>query len=211
MTRVLTRGVKIITPPAEEQITLAEARLQLSLDDDGDSPPSHPLDSLIADKISAAREYCEDYLGRSLAQQTVELSLDQFYASGESSSGAIELPLPPVISITSVIYLDVDGEPITMDEDAYRLDNYSEPAWLFPAYGTTWPAAYAVSNAVKIRALCGYSLRDDSPETNPLPAKYRQAMMVLMTDMVMNRGEPSEKARQAAENLMDLGSVRMLV
>src|SRR5690348_12677399 len=135
--RTRPSGTKIITPPTSEQISLEEARLQLSLTDDGNSPPSHPLDSLIADKIAAAREWCEEYTGRALAPQTVEIALDSFL--GRCGETAIELPLPPVTSIASVKYIDADGEEQTMDAGDYVLDNYREPCCLMPAYGVTWP------------------------------------------------------------------------
>src|SRR6185369_13879861 len=64
---------------AGEQITLAQARLHLRLDDDGDSPPSHPDDPWLTDfGIPAAREWCEAYLGRALAPTVFELSLGAF-------------------------------------------------------------------------------------------------------------------------------------
>lgn len=198
-------SIKIITPPEFEQITLEEARRQLSLGDDGDCPPSHPLDPLISEKIAAAREYCEDYLGLALTPRVIEMAIDAF-------ADSIELPLPPVTSIVSVIYADTDGASQALDGALYLLDDYQQPAWLLPAYGTSWPATYAVPNAVKVRLNVGYSLRGDSPETHPLPHKFYQAMMLLMTDMVINRSATAgEEARKAAENLMQLGSVRMRV
>jgi uncharacterized phiE125 gp8 family phage protein len=202
--------IKVITPPEFEQWTLAAARLECRIDaDEEDCPPSHPLDPLILEKIPAAREYCEEYLGRALAPQVIEVALDAFYTSDQVSTAAIELPMPPVIEIVSVIYVDADGNEQEMDEDAYRLDNYQEPGWLLPAYGTTWPSAYAVANAVKVRYLVGYSIQGDSPETNPLPWKYRAAMSVLLQSMVHNGGAPQPDAVKAAENLMQLTRVRM--
>lgn len=203
-------SIKLIAPPESEQWTLAAARLECRIDaDEEDCPPSHPLDPLILEKIAAAREYCEEYLGRALVPQTIEVALDAFYGSDQQSDAAIELPMPPVLSIVSVKYIDADGAEQTMSEADYRLDNYQEPGWLLPAYGGTWPTARGVSNAVKVRMMVGYSIAGDSPETNPLPWKYRAAMSVLLQDMVHNGGAPTKDAVTAAENLMQLTRVRM--
>lgn len=215
-------AVKVVDPPAEEQISLDDARLQLALDDGGDSPPGHPLDPLIAEKISAAREYCEEYSGRALAPQTVEYALDAFPHKRFASFGwhqhhfddsqklpgpAIELPFPPVLSIVSVKYVDADGALQTMSSADYTFDNYHEPCRLFPV--ATWPTTKPIANAVIIRMECGYSIAD-SPVVNGLPQKYREAMMLLMTDMVTNRAStPSMDAIKAAENMLQLSQVRM--
>lgn len=201
-----TSGLKIITAPTSEQLTLEECRLELRLDDDGDSPPSHPLDDLIADKIVAAREYCEECLQRALAPQTLELALDRF-ADRCTGRTEIELPMPPLVSITSVKYIDGDGDEQTLSDTLYALDNYQEPGWLLPAYGTSWPATKAVINAVKIRYVAGYAPRGDSPPSgNELPGKYRQAMIIGMRSMVLN-GAIDADAQRAIDSLLARGRV----
>ena len=69
----------------------------------------------------------------------------------------IELPAPPVIDITSVIYTNTSGAAITLDPSAYVLDAASEPARLVAAYGTSWPATQASPGAVRVTYRAGYS------------------------------------------------------
>lgn len=213
-TRYCYPSVKVITPPTSEQITLEYARLQLSLQPNDDSPPSHPLDPAILKAIPYAREECETFMRRALAPQTCQLSLDAFYnPCKQASTAAIELPRPPVTAIESVIYVDADGEPQTMDDSLYFLDDGEDngPAWLLPAYGTTWPSTRSQANAVKIRCLCGFSISGDSPETNPLPELYLQAMVVMMIGAVHGRGDPSklDQARTAMESMLQLHRLDM--
>ena len=59
-------GIKVVTPPATEPVTLAEAKLHLRVDGSDE-------DALITRLISAAREQCEQELGRALADPTVDL------------------------------------------------------------------------------------------------------------------------------------------
>lgn len=165
--------LKIITPVAVEPISLAEARRHLNLPGAFDSPQlTHHKDSEIEVWISSAREQAESYTGRALAVQTLELALDEFPAD------ELRIPRPPLVSITSVKYIDGDGVEQTVSPSAYTLDDYSQPSWILPAIDTSWSTTRAVVNAVKVRYVAGYSNPSDSPQTHPLPKSIRSAMLL---------------------------------
>jgi len=193
-------GWKVVTGPTSEQITLAEARLHLRLDDDGDSPASHPDDPWLLQNIPTARRWCERWMMRALAPQVIEFALPAF------NSASIDLPMSPITSIVSVKYFDGDYVEQTLGTDAYTFDNYIEPARIVLAYGTTWPTTTIVPNAVKVRYHCGYSLRGDSPYSNPMPDEFRSAMLLVLADLYENRENSSADKMQevcmAAQNLM---------
>lgn len=63
---------KVITAPTPEPVTLAEARLQIKADSDTTE------DTLITGWIKSARKIAEQYTGRALAPQTLEMALDCF-------------------------------------------------------------------------------------------------------------------------------------
>lgn len=108
------------------------------------------FDSMIEDiLIPAARRAAEQETARSIALSTWDVWLDEF-------PDEIELPYPPIIAITEVTYVDADGVTQTLASSAYSLDNKSEPGWLLPATGSTWPTTYDVANAVKVRYTAGY-------------------------------------------------------
>lgn len=134
--------LKLITPPAIEPVTLAEAKAHLRCGDDEDS--------LITALIQTAREECEHRTERSLITQTWERVLD-FFPPVE-----IELGRPPVQSIVSITYYDAAGALQTMDSADYSLDVDLKPGWVSPAYGTVWPNTYDMPNAVRVRFLAGY-------------------------------------------------------
>lgn len=137
---------RLITPPANEPITVNEAKLHLRVDDAAD-------DALIQALITSAREQCEHILGRSIMPQTWELVLDSFPADAD-----IELLNPTIISITSVKYIDaLTANEVTLAANQYALDKDNEPGWLMPASGITWPATLDVANAVRIRYTAGYA------------------------------------------------------
>lgn len=136
---------RLITAPATEPVTLAEAKLQCRIDDATD-------DALITSLITAAREQCEHILQRSLITQTWEKVLDAFPCDED-----IELLNPSIIAITSIKYIDkTTALEVTLASNQYSLDKDSEPGWVMPATGITWPATLDIANAVRVRYTAGY-------------------------------------------------------
>ncbi len=86
-------GVRLITSPAIEPVTLAEAKADLRIDHDDDN-------ALLGRHIAEAREWVEKLLQIKLLFQTWELVIDKFPPS------EIKLPFGPVNSIVSILYDD---------------------------------------------------------------------------------------------------------
>jgi uncharacterized phiE125 gp8 family phage protein len=136
---------RIITPPVFEPVTLDEAVAHTHAIDD--TTENNKLTAL----ITAAREYCEMYTRRALATQTVEAYLDYF------SGCSIELPMPPLQSVTSIKYTNSAGAETTMPTADYIVDTDSAPGRIVLPYGRTWPAFVPyTSNPIKITFIaCG--------------------------------------------------------
>ena len=149
-------GLTVSTPPATEPVSVGEAKTHLrveqtAIDDDG----------YIAGLIRAAREHVESYTRRAIINTTYALTLDGFPADG-----VIRLPRNPVSSITSVAYVDYEGNSQTVSASLYRLDETSLVARLTPAYGEAWPSAQFTTKAVTITFVAGYGVSDsDVPES----------------------------------------------
>lgn len=179
----------IITPPATEPVTLAEARLHLKVDSTDD-------DTLISALITAMREQAEHRTGRAFITQTLELVLDAFPAD-------IELPRPPALAITSVKYYDTNGTQQTMDAALYSLDSNSEPAWLVPAYGESWPATYGIPNAVRVRYTAGYGAASDVPSAIKAWILSGLSTMYNIREQVVVGGVMSPLPRSFMDGLLD--------
>lgn len=109
---------------------------------------STTADPLLTMLIGQAREDVE-VNGVRLITQTWERVYDAF------PSNELKLGLLPIQSIESVKYYDSAGVLQTLGVAAYTFDN-TLPGWLLPAYGTSWPSTYAVSNAVIVRFVAGF-------------------------------------------------------
>lgn len=136
--------IKLITPPSEEPVTVAELRAHCRIDETTE-------DALLSAYITAARQMCEQITGRVLITQTVEQTLDAFPAAG------IKLAAPPVQSVVSVKYINTAGAEQTLAAEAYAFEADTYPGgWVMPIDTIGWPDAYAKTNAVRVRFVAGY-------------------------------------------------------
>lgn len=160
--------IKIITPVATEPITLGEVRQHLRL------PENESEDSLLLSLITTARTYCEHYTRRALAEQTLEICLDRF-----SGNGPIQLPCPPLRSVTEIGYKDSGGDETILSPSTFLVDMDCEPGRVLPRFGSAWPVftPYPTS-PIRIRFVVGYA---------DLPAAIRLAILLLIGHWYENR------------------------
>lgn len=164
-------ALTLVTAPAVEPVSLAEAKLHLRVDISDD-------DNLITAVIQAAREAVEGISRRALIAQTWNLILDEFPDTDE-----IVIPLPPLQSVSSLIYKDQDGNESTFSSDDYIVNTDSEPGKVVLGYGKSWPSTTLYPTAaiiVQFKAGFGDASTD-------VPEKYRQAMLLLTGHWYENR------------------------
>ena len=139
-------GLTIVTGPASEPITSAEAKLHCRVDTDDSSQ-----DDVITDLIAAVRERCEAVADRALITQTLKLTLDAWPADN-----VIRLPRAPLVSVTTLKYrAAADGTLTTLAADQYSVDTVSEPGRITPAYGVAWPTPRDQAVAIEVTYVAG--------------------------------------------------------
>ena len=164
-------GLEVITAPTSNPIALSEAKSFLRIDTNDD-------DTLINTIIAASREYFEEYTGRTLISTTYKLSLDGF---GEDNipiqegfytapymtfhKRYIELPRPPLVSVTHVKTFDEDNTESTYASSKYHIDSARNPARIILKEGETWPTDLRVANGVEITYVGGYGSASDVPQS----------------------------------------------
>jgi uncharacterized phiE125 gp8 family phage protein len=161
-------GLKLITPPAYEPVALEEHKRQCRVDADQTDD-----DTLIRAYGYAAREWVETYLGRQLVKATYELQLPAFPTSCDSYT--VELPRPPLVSVTSVKYLDADGAEQTLDPAGYVVLPHDGTLVFNPSSVPSVFGTFARPDVVRVRYVCGETAVEDVPETAKLAIKLLTA------------------------------------
>lgn len=157
-------GLRQITPPTGEPITVAEAMEHCRADDAEHEP-------IINGLIKAARAHVEAETRRAFGTQTWELTLDYEWQT------RIVLPKPPIISVVSVQYVDIAGATQTLAANQYLVNTTGDEGVIEPAYGITWPSVRKQMNAVTVRFTCGYTTT---------PPDIAHAMKLLVAYWYMN-------------------------
>ena len=156
--------VTLDTAPVKEPVTVGGVKdhLRIVIDDD---------DLLLEDYIKAARLKTESILGRSLLTQTWI-----YYLNDWPSCDYIKLPFPPLQSVTSIKYKDVDESESTFSNTSYAVDIVSNPGRVVLLYGETWPTAtLSPKTPIYIEYVAGYG---DNKED--VPMDIRLAIMMLV-------------------------------
>ena len=176
----------LVTPPAVEPVTLAEAKLWIKVDHDDE-------DALISSLITAARTAAEDYTRRAFITQTWKLTLDSSgggsvpdwlpagtydlpvnYFSGDIPT-ALVLPRQPVQTITSISTYDTDGTGTVFAPANYTI---SGTRLVINEY---WPSNLRTYGGAEITYVCGYGAAASSvPE--PIKTAIKMHVQLMYDD-----------------------------
>ena len=164
--RSLTRQ----TSPAVEPVTVAEAKAHLRVDVSDD-------DTYIGTLITAAREWCEQYLDRTLVNTQWVMRFDSFPPDGTQD---IELPRPPMsmagtTTAVSLTFTSETGGTQAYSTNSFRVDRNATPGAVKTLYGQTWPPHLMDDNAVSVTWWAGYGSAGSS-----VPAAVRHAILMLV-------------------------------
>lgn len=182
-------ALRLLTAPDVEPISPAEAKLHLRVTQDTEL-------SLIDTQISAAREWGETYTGRAFILQEWQLRLCGF------PCGALEIPKPPLVEVSSIAYVDTDGDTQTLSPSRYQVVGAydvtadtpeiapptCQKGFIVPAYGETWPSTRDQPDAVTVTFQCGYGATSDA-----VPSAIKAALKVKIADL-FNIGRESQIA-----------------
>lgn len=158
----------LLAGPAEEPLTLADAKAFLRLDDSAE-------DALVTTLVTAARLHVEGTTARSMIAQTWRLVLDTWPADRE-----VRLPVGPAISLTGITGYDEAGDPHEIDVSQFELDA-ATPRLLLPADIDGMPQLRE-RQGLEIDYVAGYGT-----EAADVPADLKHAMLVLVAYWFENR------------------------
>jgi uncharacterized phiE125 gp8 family phage protein len=172
--------LRLITPPIAEPIAIEDAQQHLRADVEG------PDAALIEAYLQAAREAVERHTGRALMTQTWEVRFPEF-------AEYLVLPVPPVVSVTSVRYMTPDGVDTLMASSLYQTELPTGPTAqtgrIWPAPGEVWPTTRRNDRAaVTVRFQAGYA------SAATVPAALRSALLLVLGELYENREASVVKA-----------------
>lgn len=127
-------------------VSIDEVKLRLRIDAADDSDD-------VALMIAGATGYAEKYCNTRLATQNVAMKCDRFGDFGY-------LPEAPVQSVTSITYLDANGDTQTLADTVYELRADGLEAAIVLRYGQQWPATQQGSRII-VTAVVGYAAAPD--------------------------------------------------
>jgi uncharacterized phiE125 gp8 family phage protein len=169
-------SIVVITPPAPI-LTLEEAKTWCGVEH---SDHDVLLDDLIA-AASAEIEPPNSWIGCAFGLQTLEQRLDGCYAWRCGLD--LTVRCPPLRTLVSIEYDDLDGVAQTLAPDRYRVTGVGSTAGarVSRAFGQHWPALRSHDEGVRIRFTAGYELDD------PPLAQAKQALRLMVGFMYLNR------------------------
>jgi uncharacterized phiE125 gp8 family phage protein len=207
---------QLVAGPVNEPISEAQAKAHLRVDVGDD-------DDLISSCIVAARQTLESNYEIAIITQTWNLILDSFpglQAFPWASMGQlgrnrpIEIPKPPLQSVTSITYIDSTGTPAVFPLANCITDTATFVGRIGLVLGQSWPTVTLQPiNGVVIRFVAGYG--NDWPS---VPAAIRQAMLLMVGHYYENREQVLLEQRVRAidiprgvDDLMNIAAWRYFV
>lgn len=150
-------GLTLSVAPTEQPVALGEVRSHSRI-------LTTAEDSDLEAYLKAATDQAQVILRRQLCAATYVLKLDSFCDRNYSDGWMIELPLPPLVSVTSITYIDSAGATQTLATDRYIVGISTEPGRITPAVNYTWPETQSGRmESVSITYVAGYGTAAQVP------------------------------------------------
>ena len=187
----------VVVPPTIEPVTLADCWDHLRLTPAG-SPLAHPHDAMLKRHIATARSDAEKITKRAFCAQTIRLFLPSLIPSGilpgdtvypNIAIAGLDLPRPPVISISSVKYYDANNALQSVDPSLYFVTDDDVPRLRFTA-GFVAPVTFVRDDAVRVDYVAGYAPVGSPPDyAAGVPSEIKDAIL-LGVSLLYDRPDP---------------------
>ena len=163
-------------PDADDSVLLSLAEIKTHLRIDTDY--SDEDDTLLA-YIDAATTWAEHYNGRKFIQDTCVEVFDAFPT-------VFRPRWSPLVSVTSIQYIDTAGATQTLDSGVYDLDTTTEPGRIALAHSQRWPSIRSDINAVTLTYVAG-----EAAAGADVPQIKRHAVAMIVGSLYENREDAS--------------------
>ena len=157
--------LEILTPPAVEPVSLADAKAHLRVTYDAE-------DALITRLLLATRQRVETELGLALITTALRETFSD-WGQRLTQRGAARLLRGPLQSVQSIDIADVNGDFDSLDPSRYTARIATRPG-LVASVGGAFPAPQIANGGIRIDYTCGFG-----DEASDVPAPLIQAILAL--------------------------------
>lgn len=123
--------------------------------------------------LAMATEVLQRKAWRQFCTATLTIDFDDF-------ADEIPLPRPPLISVSTVKYYDVDGVQQTLSTDVYEVVIDDTPGFIRLKYNQTWPSVRGHPDDVTITYVAGQAAAD-------VPPRHKQAVLLYAAHLYQQR------------------------
>ncbi|NDA10558.1 MAG: hypothetical protein EBZ07_06910 [Verrucomicrobia bacterium] len=183
---------RVTVDQANELWTTAEVKNYLKVDDATD-------DALIAAMNKAARFEVESRQNISTLNKTIVQKLERFpssYKVATDYENVIKCLVYPLISVTSITYLDENGVSRVLNSSLYEVDTYR--GLIAEAVDQDFPDTYLSLNDVTITYVAGFGTN-----ATDCPSDIRIAVLKLIAAMYDNRTNGIQRLPTAADIILN--------
>ncbi len=153
----------LLAGPSLEPVTLEETKQFLRQDNDAE-------DGFITTLITAARLHIEGTTGRALISQSWRVVRDDWPADG-----VIELPVSPLIALSSITAYDDQGNPSTLPLAQFQPETKTSPARIFLPSALEGSPVLRRHNGIEIDYVAGFG-----SQPADVPRDLKQALLALV-------------------------------
>ncbi len=177
--------IRLVTGTTGAPIDLVEAKNHLFI-----TVKDH--DTEVQRKLNEATRWVERKVGgyRQFMPATYDVSFDSFPSTGEQR---ITLPLPPLGSITRVVYFNSTGASVSSTGGStsfssthfHTIRPTDAPGYIQPVFGKTWPATRERPDAVTVRFIAGYgsTVASTGNRSGAVPDEVKAAIKLKMEQL----------------------------
>ncbi len=183
----------VMTRTGTAPLVLADAKLYMNIDASFTAD-----DTMIQDLIDEAIELTETLSRKYLQPVTYQLQRREWY---DDNDHYVRFPFSPVRSITSVQYVDADGNTQALDAANYYLDRSTEEEKLRYISDIDYPTLHDDRRFVTVSIAAGY----DGNAPDILPKGFTRVLKYLVTDFYAQRYNAAHEKMSIAEKL--IGSI----
>ena len=164
-------ALSLVTPPAVEPVSLAEAKAHCRVDITDD-------DTYLTTLITTARKRVEEITSCALINQTWLYAVDDW-----PGSDTLKLPKSPLSSVTWIKYTDAAGVVTTYSASNYVVDTYSRPGRVRLKSTSSWPGTTLQElNGFQVQFVAGYGAAGTAVDE-----QLRHAILLLIEHWYENR------------------------